>query len=210
MGDRGLTLRHYRDSDRAASYSKRTATTRAEMRVLRRLLRHAGEPDSILDVPCGNGRMASFLRERAGTCLLGCDGAVEMLRMASPGYGGVFAGDAGALPLREGAVDLVVCMRLLHHFPRREERVAILRELGRASRGIVVVSFYDRRTLEGLRRRWRRKRASGRIGLARSQVRRDLLDAGLRPLRTASLLPLLREQTLMLATQPCRERAKME
>ena len=89
-------------------------------------------------------------------------------------------------------------MRLLHHFESSEERRPILREFARVGRGLVLVSFYSRWTLEGLRRRYRPKRASTRFGVSRQVFLADLEAAGLTPLAVRSLTPLVREQTLVL------------
>jgi hypothetical protein len=72
-------------------------------------------------------------------------------------------------------------------------------ELARVSRKAVVFSYYSRFTLEGLRRRLRPKRASTRVGLGLPEVRRDAEASGLSVRARASLLPLVREQTFLLA-----------
>ncbi len=189
----------YEDPERAARYGKRPATTRAEVRALRRLLGGTAPGLVVLDVPCGNGRLAPALRELRPARLLGADGSPAMAARARPVCDGVVVADASRLPLPDRAADLVVCVRLLHHFPASGDRRRILRELRRVSRGKVVLSYYRAATLEGLRRRLRPKRPSGRTGLSGAALRADLAAAGLRLLRSRSLLPLVREQTLVLA-----------
>jgi ubiquinone/menaquinone biosynthesis C-methylase UbiE len=51
--------------------------------------------------------------------------------------------DARRIPLPEQCVDLACCLRLLHHFPRAEDRAAILGELRRVDRGPLVITFLD-------------------------------------------------------------------
>jgi len=190
----GLTIREYDDPDRARTYDKRPGTTRAEFRALRRLLPPLREGAVVLDVPCGNGRLAPFAAELGPARLLGIDGAAAMARAGADRYDGVAAGDASRLPLPSGSVDLVLSVRLLHHFPERGDRLRILREFARVGRDLVVVSFYRLGTVEGLRRRLKR---SARIGLGLGAVREELRAAGIQPLRSASLTPLLREQTFI-------------
>jgi SAM-dependent methyltransferase len=107
-------------------------------------------------------------------------------------------GDCSSLPLRSGSVDLAVCVRLIHHFPAPADRVAILGELARVARKTVVFSFYCSSTLQGLRRRLRGR--SARVAVPSSIVLREAREAGLTPIRTLSLPPLVREQTFVLAS----------
>ena len=190
-----LTMADYDDPERAASYGKRPGTTRAELRVLSRLLRRFPPGGVLLDVPCGNGRLAPFLRGLGPRVLIGVDGSAAMAGEGRAEYELTMAGDASRLPLRDATADLVVCMRLLHHFREAADRRAILAELCRVSRGLVVVTYYARRTLEGLRRR----RASARVGLRRREFEDDLRASGLEIVSHRSLLPLVREQTLVAA-----------
>jgi SAM-dependent methyltransferase len=184
--------------DHAATYGKRAATSRREFDAIRGVLAGRGPFATVLDVPCGNGRLRSLLRGIANGRLIGADAAEEMVRRADPQCYERFVSDASALPLRTGTVDLLVCMRLLHHYPSSARRVPILREFARVSRGLVLVSFYSRWTLEGLRRRYRPKRASTRFGVARKAFLADLEAAGLTPLAVRPLTPFVREQTLVL------------
>jgi ubiquinone/menaquinone biosynthesis C-methylase UbiE len=195
-----LTIPEYDDPSRARGYGKRPGTTRAELRALRRLLGAATRGSAALDVPCGNGRLAGLLSELGYRFLLGLDGAPAMARAARPRYLATVAGDAARLPLPDRSVDLVLCVRLLHHFPEADARRAILGELSRVARRAVAFSYYRSGTLEGLRRRIRRKRPGGRFGLSGAAILADVRAAGLEPARSASLLPLIREQTFVLAT----------
>ncbi|MHC4472270.1 MAG: class I SAM-dependent methyltransferase [Planctomycetota bacterium] len=193
-----LRIPEYDDAARAGAYAKRPGTTRAELSALSRLAKGLPGGLSVLDVPCGNGRLAPTLRTLGPDVLLGADGAPAMLERARDGYDAALAADASRLPLADRSVDLIVCVRLLHHFPRSGDRVAVLRELARVARRRVVVSFYRLTTLEGLRRRIRRK-PSARVGVSLGRFRAELREAGLAPIRVASLLPLVREQTFFLA-----------
>ena len=153
----------------------------------------------VLDVPCGKGRLAPFLRELGPDLLVGADGSREMLTRAGDAYDARLRVDAAALPFAGDSVDLVVCMRLIHHFAESDDRRVILCELSRVARRAVIFSFYRSATLEGLRRRIRPKRPSGRFGLPLSVVRAEMAAAGLEPVEITSLLPFVREQTLVLA-----------
>ncbi|MFC4246597.1 class I SAM-dependent methyltransferase [Natribaculum luteum] len=103
-----------------------------------------------LDVGCGNCRHAELLADRVGRTVgldvsrglletgraraLERDFAVDLLQ-----------GDAAALPLVEGVVDVAVYVATLHHLPTRESRVTSLDELARvlAPDGRALVSAWS-------------------------------------------------------------------
>ncbi len=68
-----------------------------------------------LDLGCGEGRLGRLLRP-AGHRLVGLDSSPTLAALAggSGGYDRVVLGDAGAIPLDDGAVDLVVAFMSLH------------------------------------------------------------------------------------------------
>lgn len=154
------------------SLAKRLSAAR-EMRVVAKALDEAvqmagGEP-ALLDYPCGAGRFAKLFAGRAGAYLAG-DHSPHMVGLAAEvvrgcGLGGKLVGtvvnDLRKTGLDDGCVDIVACMRLLHHFPGRADRVAILAELRRVSRGPLLVSFLDAGSAKQRWHRWRR-RVSGR------------------------------------------------
>ncbi len=195
----------YSDPEDARRYGKRPATTRAERRAIVRLLAGVPAGATVLDVPCGNGRLFPAISAGAPRLCVGADRSPAMAAIAGAARPAVVA-DAGRLPFRAGGFDVVLCIRLIHHFPDARARRAVLSELSRVSRDRVVFSYYSRFTLEGLRRLLRPKRASTRIGLGPAAIRRDAEASGLRLRARASLLPFVREQTLLLAVPDRMER----
>jgi len=77
------------------------------------LLPPPGRP--ALDLGCGEGRVGRLLRP-AGYRLIGLDSSPTLAALAreSGGYDRVLDGTAGAIPLPDGAVDLVVAFMSLH------------------------------------------------------------------------------------------------
>jgi 2-polyprenyl-6-hydroxyphenyl methylase / 3-demethylubiquinone-9 3-methyltransferase len=75
----------------------------------------------VLDLGCGGGLTAEVLAER-GAAVIGVDRSLPSLRIAQRHAAGELAigyagGDAGALALAEGSVDVVVCVDVLEHVP---------------------------------------------------------------------------------------------
>ncbi|MGH7639068.1 MAG: methyltransferase domain-containing protein [Gemmatimonadaceae bacterium] len=102
-----------------------------------------GRPVVLLDIGTGTGDIAARLRGDVRT--IGLDVSESLLRVARPRMDAVVAGSALALPFRDGAVDVVVCSQLLHHFEDSDAQ-RVVRELDRVTQRWVVVS--------DLRRSW--------------------------------------------------------
>jgi ubiquinone/menaquinone biosynthesis C-methylase UbiE len=174
------------------------STDQRERTALRALLAQGSWPTGPwLDCPSGAGRMRG---ELPGTTVL-VDRDPEMLRAAGGDEPRVCA-SVHALPFVDATFAGVLCHRLLQHIPTPAERITILRELARVSRGPIVVSFFDARSLQHLRRtvrRWFGKTRSGRCAVSRSAFLAELAAAQLRPLAFHALCRGVAEQTLVLA-----------
>lgn len=149
MDERKLTV--YGDEAHAHAYATRwdsaagRARDRRKQRAVRAALDALGPFASVLDVPCGTGRMAEFLG--ADRLYLGVDLAPAMLREARARHPAtcLAVGDLTRLPLADSSVDVAVCIRLLHLVRDPALRVAFLAELARVARVGVVVDFrHDR------------------------------------------------------------------
>ncbi|HEB52080.1 MAG TPA: class I SAM-dependent methyltransferase [bacterium] len=190
--------------DRRFRTGSGAATDRRERRALRRLLRRAATaPGPWLDVPCGAGRLTDELPgskvqvDRDPTMVAAID-APHPKACAS----------VHALPFADGTFGGALCMRLLQHIPTGDERVAILRELRRVTRGPLLASFFDANSLQHLRRRLRPlfgRRRSGRHAVSRRTFARELAAAGFEVVAMKPLLRFVGEQTLVLALPRMRE-----
>jgi SAM-dependent methyltransferase len=105
-------------------------------------------PDGVplaLDVACGPGRFVPTLIRYAKR-LVQVDASRHMLNLSREDYpmdpGRIYycQVDALHLPVRDGAVDLLFCHRFLNHVPDPQNRLAIMKELARVTRGHIVVS----------------------------------------------------------------------
>ncbi len=136
------TAARYEKPGKAQAYKERNRV-RAERELNLLATVWPGTPgESVLDAPCGTGRLTQFLSTK-GHSVLRADGALAMLRQANDAAGPAAAAQAHALalPLCDGAVDGVVQFRFLHHLPHSAQKAAIA-EACRVARRFVVASFF--------------------------------------------------------------------
>ncbi|TDD42859.1 class I SAM-dependent methyltransferase [Nonomuraea terrae] len=100
---------------------------------------------TLLDVACGTGLVSAQLAAR-GLRVLGVDASAGMARIAA-GRVGVVLGDARRLPVRDGSVEAVTTIWLLHLLDDARPMIA---EAGRVLRyGGVFVTTVDKRASHG-------------------------------------------------------------
>ena len=161
-------------------------------------------PAWILDAPCGTTRLRSAVEGLFPTSgYVGLDASPSML---GRGAGGdptrLVCGDVEHLPFGEGAFDIVVCCRLLHHLHERAPLESALRELVRVSAHLVVGSFWDTRSLEAQAMRLPFARTPRhRITRSRAELTAALDAAGADVVRWRSTLPVLSRQTWFAAVK---------
>jgi SAM-dependent methyltransferase len=163
-----------------------------------------GRPLRVVDVGAGGGDLALALvrwGRRTGRPLrvVALDLHPEVLRCAAGFTGGardvsLLAGDARALPIRPGGVDLAVCSLLLHHLAE-DAVVRLLAELARLVRLGFVVSDLRRGRLAWAGA-WLVTRALSRNRVTRHDgplsVRRAYTPAELRQLAARAGVPGVR------------------
>lgn len=179
----------------------RRLSNRRETAMLRRALRLAGEPRTVLDLPCGTGRFWGLLAEQPGRRVLAADYSRDMLatamRLREPALTArvePLQCSGFAIPLAAGAVDAVLCVRLLHHITEHGHRLALLRELGRvACQAVCVTLWLDGGYQAWRRRRLERRRPSRRYAnrqvLRRATFEAEAVQAGLEVVGRLDLLP---------------------
>ncbi|KAL7795165.1 S-adenosyl-L-methionine-dependent methyltransferase [Trichoderma ceciliae] len=88
----------------------------------------AQQPGAIgLDVGCGNGK---YLPVNPSLHVLGSDRSEALVRLARAERNGeVVVADALRLPYRQGSVDFVICVAVIHHLSTRERRQEGIRAL---------------------------------------------------------------------------------
>lgn len=183
--------------DRRFTTGSGSNTDRRERAALRSLLRAIPEARGPwLDAPAGAGRMSDELPQP----VVRVDRDLAMLR-AQAGEPMRVQGCATALPFADASFSGALCCRLLQHLPTSSERIAVLTELRRTTRGPVVATFFDAASLQSLRRGLRRamgKTRSGRSSIRRAQFVREAEAAGLTVVRFVALRRFLTEQTFAL------------
>ncbi len=103
----------------------------------------------VLDAGCGNGAYLRGLRDRQARAL-GCDLSMGMLRAVS--HPALLNADVTVLPVRDGAVDVVLANHLLDLVPGRESAIRELRRVLAAGGTCIAVTNGSQhlRSLRGL------------------------------------------------------------
>jgi SAM-dependent methyltransferase len=194
------TADRYERSGKSRAYAERNPTrARRELDLLRAVWPgRAGE--TVLDLPCGTGRLLPLLRDDYGHRVLHADGALAMLLQARTA--GLVApavqADALAMPFRDRAVDGVVMFRFLHHLAPELAQQAIA-EACRLARRFVVVSFFHRCSAHQLRRALHRLlgAAPTRFPTTLGALARSFARHGFAPRRHRAELPFARDLWLV-------------
>lgn len=142
----------------------------------------------VLDLACGTGRFWSVIEARAGT-VVALDNSEAMLHealaQAAPNLNRhVACGSVFRLPFADACFDVVVCMRLLHHFAHREDRMAALTEIRRITAHGAIVSLWTDGNAPGRRRLQQQRQLAlprgfgRRICIERTVIEEDFVAAG--------------------------------
>lgn len=156
----------YQQFDAASGYNlkykqhvfKRWSTQR-EFRLLDRLLSSQPRSRTLLELPCGGGRLSSAMAKFTDL-LIEADiamGQVEYSQQHSRMETAQIWMTASALhiPFHNAVVDGVVCIRLCHHLHKPEEREQLVVELLRVAKRFVIVTFFDYNSMKNIIRRVR-------------------------------------------------------
>lgn len=193
--------------EKYAKSVKDTATTRRESNCVSKALDLVNIPRgaSVLDLPCGTGRMIPLLKSY-GFKLTCADVSAEMVEQAKLSMGpsgencideedtfcvaSVF--DTG---FEDNAFDAINCHRLFQYFHESEERQHALKELKRICSGPIIVSFLCDLALDEL---WDRMRNGFRPRRKRSCVpvgyklfEKDVQESGLTIKKWILMRPLV-------------------
>ncbi len=173
----------------------------SEQHMAANALAMAGNPKSVLDVPCGAGRFWELLARVPDRQLLAADYSQDMINTAlnfqAPHIAKrfkTFQTSAFDIKLPGAAVDCIFCMRLLHHIDKEEVRDRMFREFHRVSRDTVCISLWVDGNLQALRlhrsqsRRQNHKHYT-RFLFNRSQIESEFHQSGFEIMGHVDLLP---------------------
>lgn len=150
-------LKQY-DKDTARSYVADKEGSWLDRRLVTRCLARLPRTESIVDVPCGGGRMTTLLAE-LGFRPAAADVSPAMIDLARERFNvrrleiPVEPQDLEKTTWPDGRFDNVLCFRLFHHLPTEELRAKVIGELCRVARRRVVLSYLDSRTIRSRRRK---------------------------------------------------------
>ncbi len=145
---RNLDAARAYDRDRFESESAKQRRDQNTQQAILRALREPGTIRSVLDLPCGTGRLTRLLIE-AGFQYTGADQSEAMLtvareKLATLTEAALVTADATHLQFEADSFDCIVCVRFLNLFPS-EMRLPMLREMRRVSRRFLLAeSRYTR------------------------------------------------------------------
>jgi SAM-dependent methyltransferase len=191
------TAARYEADGKSEAYASRNPARDAREQGLLRRIWPGRRGETVLDLPCGTGRLLPLLRDHFGHRVVHADGALAMLRQARAATADPapsVAADALAMPFADRAFDGVVVFRFLHHLPGPLRAQAIA-EACRVADRFVVVSFFHPCSFHHLQRtlgRWFGGQAT-RFPAALSTLRREFGAHGFQLLQTAAELPFARD-----------------
>jgi len=145
-----------------------------EQIIAKKALKIAGNPSSVLDIPCGAGRFWPLLSKKPDRIIYASDYSFPMITVAKKLLDSdvvnripCFQASAFNINLKSDSVDSIFCMRLLHHIVDKEHRLELLKEFHRVTRDTVCLSLW----VDGNYKAWRRKRLESRRNRKRYQNR---------------------------------------
>ena len=181
-------LQNYNSARGATAYKAdyanklhRKLSDKRERNLLTQYFAQIGAVDSILDLPCGHGRLSDLLK---GHCqrLIEADWSFTMVSLNQRDHGSdarsYFRASALQIPLPDRSVDVVVSFRLSHHLETQELREQHLRELFRVARKAVIVTWFSATSLKNLLREVRvRLAGKKRKNVMRNARVREIAEA---------------------------------
>lgn len=134
-------------------------STNQEFRLLNRLLAGQAHCETLLNIPCGGGRLSETIAAATDT-LIEADTAIGQLLYARQQSNNVahrlwLTASVFHIPFKDESVDATVCCRLCHHLPTPKERERLVAELLRVTRRFVIMTFFDYHSPKNYLRRLR-------------------------------------------------------
>jgi ubiquinone/menaquinone biosynthesis C-methylase UbiE len=126
-----------------------------ERALLARFFARIGHVGSVLDLPCGHGRLSDLLRGHCDRLVEG-DWSFTMVALNQKDHGRdrrhYVRASALEIPFPDRAFDAVVSFRLSHHLETQELREQHLQELFRVAKKHVIVTWFSATSLKNVLR----------------------------------------------------------
>jgi ubiquinone/menaquinone biosynthesis C-methylase UbiE len=174
-----------------------------EQRIVRGFMeRYNLKGSNLLDIPCGFGRFSQLFLD-AKIKLTSADVSHAMVRRtkeklsAIDGYKNFSVASVKDLPFKSNSFDATFTARLLHHNFTIDDRIHILKELGRVSKRYVIVTMYRENLFHKLTRKIRRMKRII-IMLSDKEMEREIENAGLKIVEKKIMMPFLHSQVFLL------------
>jgi len=115
--------------------------------LLQRALRQAGEPNLVLDLPCGNGQFWPLLTGHPNRVILAADNSALMLAQAKLFQPQavidrvrLFQTSVFSIDLPKNSVECIFCMRLFPRLDESSQRLAMLAEMHRVASDTLILA----------------------------------------------------------------------
>ncbi len=172
-----------------------------DVQLARKALKIAGNPELVLDLPCGAGRFWPVLAENPTRKVIGADNSADMVAVAlehcpkeiASRFTGITT-SAFDIDLEASAVDSIFSMRLMHHIGKSEHRLAMLKEFHRVSRDTVIISLW----VDGNYKSYKRKKSErrhprgvnqNRFVIPAKQIEQEFIQSGFKVLDYLDFIP---------------------
>jgi hypothetical protein len=130
---------------------KRLSTLR-ERRLIARLLGSQGRVGTLLELPCGGGRLSPSFAPWTELLIQADTGWGQLLHASKrpqlPASRLLMSASGFHIPFRDASLDGVACVRLNHHLPTNAERHRLVHELLRVAKRYVLMTFFDQRSVK--------------------------------------------------------------
>jgi len=140
---------------------KRMSTMR-ERQLIARLLGSRGRVQTLLELPCGGGRLSPSFAPWTSLLIQADTGWGQLLhanqRPPLPTPRLLMSASGFHVPFKDASLDGVACIRLNHHLPTSEERHRLLHELLRVAKQYVLMTFFDHHSIKNRLRQRTSKR----------------------------------------------------
>ncbi len=162
----------------------RSLSTWRERQIARKALKLAGNPKTVLDVPCGTGRFWDVLSEMPDRVIHACDNSQDMinvgLKLREPDVVKriqSFQGSAFDLSVEDEFVESVFCIRLIHHMGEESDRLNLIQELKRVTSDTIIISLWVDGNYQAMRRKKKEAKRNKKGYQNRFMIRAEVIES---------------------------------